>query len=445
MQFDCIVIGSGVAGLTVAYGLNKEGKNVAIIEANYFGGVVNNVGSTRKKELVTVAEHLLLNQRFEEQGMVTPIQANWQETMNWIDSLEDDEDSENQRSLEKSGITTIYGEAEFISKNEVIVDGIVYSASLFVIATGAKDRPFTFQGEQYLSDSAAFLTQHQLPKEILLIGAGIISFAFMTIASAFGSKVTVLQHNSLALKNFDQEFVKQLIEVNKKRGIAFHFNEKVVEIKQLETGRLLVQTASGKEVEVDKVVNVAGRIPLIESLNLEKAGVQYNQHGIIVNEYLETSQSNIVACGDCCTAQVPKLATYAVYQADYLVSHILKKDLTPITYPLSAMSIFSEPRIAQTGMTTAQAKTEPDRYEIQAVDSSKWTDGKRKAEKNARLKVVLRKSDNRLVGATAISQEADILINYITMGLHAEWTKVELKHQIYAYPSIVNELTRFWK
>lgn len=444
MVFDCIVIGSGLAGLTVAYGLKKKGQNVAIVEADKFGGVVNNVGSTRKKELVTIAEHYLQNQRFEAHGILSPVKLNWRETMNWIDSLEDSEDSKHQLALKQAGITTIYGTAEFVSKNEISVDGIHYTAKNFVIASGGIDRPFEFNGSQYLSDSSVFLTQKELPAEIMFVGAGIISFAFMTIAAAFGAKVTVLQHDALALKNFDQDFVGELLEINKKRGIDFHFNEQVNEITQLANGRLVVSTNLGHQYEVDKVYNVAGRVPMLTSLKVENAQIECDEHGIKVNDFLETNQPNIFACGDCTNAPVPKLATYAVYQSEYLVSYLLKQNLAPIHYPISAMSIFSEPRIAQTGVTTAQAEADPTRFEIELIDISKWMDSKRKAEKIALLKTVIRKSDERLVGATVISQEADILINYITMGIHADWTKTDLKKQIYAYPSIVNDLERFW-
>lgn len=445
MVFDVIVIGSGVAGLTTAFGLSKGGKKVAVIESTFFGGVVYNVGSTRKKELVTIAQHALQNQRFEAHGITTPVELDWQDTMNWIDSIEGDEDNQHQLALKEAGITTIFGTATFVSPNEVKVDGIVYSAEQFVIASGGADRPFTFEGINYLSDSAAFLTQKELPKTALFIGAGIISFAFTTIAAAFGCNVIVLQHDSQALKNFDQEFVSQLIEINKKRAVSFHFNESVKKIEKTEKGLLRVQTESGEVFEVDQVYNVAGRVPLIDSLKLENAQVLYDAHGIDTNEYLQTNQSHIFACGDCSNAKVPKLATFAAYQADYLVSYLLKKELASIHYPMASMSIFSEPRIAQVGVSTEQALAKPEEYAVEEMDISKWMDAKRKSENTALLKIVTRRSDDRVAGAAVMSQEADIFINYITMALHAEWTKDDLKKQIYAYPSLVNDMTRFWK
>lgn len=445
MFFDVIVIGSGVAGLTTAFGLAKGGKKVAVIETKFFGGTVYNVGSTRKKELVTIAQHALQNQRFEAHGITTPIELNWRDTMNWIDSIEENEDHHHQSALKEAGITTIYGTASFVSEKEVAVDGIIYSAEQFVLATGGADRPFSFEGSNYLSDSATFLTQKEMPKTAIFIGAGIISFAFTTIAAAFGCKVTVLQHDAQALKNFDQEFVSQLIEINKKRGVSFGFNETVEKIQRQSDGMLKVTSHSGATFEAEKIYNVAGRVPVIESLALAQAKVAYGAHGVETNEYLQTSQPHIFACGDCSNAKVPKLATYAAYQAEYLVSYMLKKDLAPIHYPLPAMSIFSEPRIAQVGVTTAQAQAEPDEYLVEESDIHHWLDAKRKAETTAWLKVVIRRSDNRVAGATVMSQEADLFVNYLTMALHAGWTHADLKKQIYAYPSLVNDLARFWK
>ncbi|MGX4686081.1 dihydrolipoyl dehydrogenase family protein [Vagococcus sp. JNUCC 83] len=444
MDFDVIVIGSGVAGLTVAKGLSKAGKKVAIVEKRYFGGVVYNVGSTRKKELVTLAEHLLQNQHYAEHEIIPPTHLDWQRAIEWVDTLEADEDKKHQQSLKKEGVTTIFGEAVFTSPNDIKVDGIKYSATQFVIATGAKPRPFSFEGHHYLSDSSDFLTQKTLPKKALFIGAGIISFAFMTIAKAFGCDVTVLQHDELALKNFDQEFVNELIEINKKRGVRFCFNDEIKCISSKDDC-LIVQTTAGQTIEVEKVYNVAGRVPLIDSLQLEQAGVLVDSHGIITTDYLQSSQPHIFACGDCSNAPVPKLATYAAYQANYLVSYLLEKEFSPIKYPVSAMSIFSEPRIAQVGVTTAEAELHPNEFAIETYDMSNWLNSKRKSENLAYIKTIIRNSDNRLVGVTAICQEADILINDIALMLGKEMTKGELEKQIFAYPSLLNDLIQIWK
>lgn len=444
MKYDCIIIGSGLAGLTVAYGLAHQGKKVAIVEKKYFGGVVNNVGSTRKKELITLADHLLQNQKLVAQGITTSIEPNFENAMRWVNRLENQEDSQHELALNQAGIKTIYGRASFVSKKELSVDGVIYVADTFVIATGGEDRSFQFPGKEYLSSSENFLTQETLPKNIMFIGAGIISFAFITIASAFHARIHVLQHNDTALRAFDTDLTERLIEINKKRGVQFSFNESIREIHQTNQNKLQVVTSTNKRFDVDKVYNVAGRVAQINKLNLENAQIDYEEQGIITNEYLQTNQENIFACGDCSNANVPKLATYAVLQAEYIVDFLMKKKAVPIHYPIQAMSTFSNPRLAQVGISIEIALADCQQYKIETIDMSGWLNAKRRGDNEALLKIVLQKSTNHLVGATAICQEADVLINYIAMGLHANFSKAELKKQIYAYPSIVNDLERFW-
>ena len=443
-MYDVIVIGSGLAGLTVAFGLKKAGKTVLVIENRDFGGVVNNAGSTRKKELVAMAKHYYQNQRFADYGITEPQQLDWQQAMNRINMIEGNESLLHEQALEKAGIDTVFGQAVFQSPQEVVVDGIIYQGKQFILATGGQDRTFTFEGADYTYDSRHFLTQPTLPKEILFIGAGIISFAFMSIATAFGATVNVWQHNDQALRIFDRSFVQQLIEINKKRGVRFEFNQTIKSIERLENGRLNVTSQTGKQQEVDAVYRVAGRVAQIEALELEKAGVYFDTHGIKVNDHLQTSQPHIFACGDCNNQAVPKLATYAVLQAQYLVEHLTEYQLAPIRYPIPAMSTFSQPKLAQAGVLIHEAQADPEHYEIEELNMDDWIDSRKVAEEGARLKIIKRKSDNHIVGATALAQEADLLINYITQSLHANWTKEERRHQLYAYPSLINELDRFW-
>ena len=166
----------------------------------------------------------------------------------------------------------------------------------------------------------------------------------------------------------------------------------------------LVTTSVRNQFEVDAVYNTAGRVPMVESLNLEQAQVTDSTHGIKVDKYLTTNQPTIFALGDCCCALVLKLAKYTVYQGEYLID-----------YPIGAMSTFSKPRLAQKCVTIAEAKLAPERFELTLADMSKWIDGKRNAEKIALLKTVIKKSDDRIVGATVISQDGNTLVNYITM------------------------------
>lgn len=218
MEFDFMIIGAGVAGIALAKGLKRAGKNVCIVENNFYGGVVYNYGSNRKKMFSEVAKNQSFNKKLEKLGIVKKTGYNWKETAQWINQSESFENNQNEKMLVELDITIKYGKAQLVDANTVSVDGILYNTNSIILAFGAKDRPFDFEGSAYMNDSRDFLMQADLPENIVLYGAGIISFAFQNIAQSFGSHVTVLQHDDIALRNFDDLLVQRLIEKIKTRS-----------------------------------------------------------------------------------------------------------------------------------------------------------------------------------------------------------------------------------
>lgn len=431
--------------MTIAYGMLHAKRKVAVVEANKFGGVVQNSGSTRKKELASVALHAVRNHRFADLGITKDNRPSWRATMEWVNQIEDSESDDVQNRMMLSGIDTITGSARFMTNYVISVDGMQYSADQFVIATGAYDRIIPCQeGQEYLEDSADFLTSMNVPNDITFIGAGIVSFAFVSIAKAFGKKVHVIQHNERALAAFDQDFVSKLISHYVQQGVDFHFNNSIQTVAK-QDDQLVITTDQGERFTTQAIYRAAGRVPNVKQLKLEKAGVQYNSHGIIVDQTLRTTQDNIFACGDCIAAEVPKLATYAAYQASYLSKRMTGDNLTAIKYPLPSMSTFSEPRIAQTGVLINDAKKQPKDYQIQTIIMKDWLDQRRYLSEISEVKLVINRASGRVVGASVISDDADILINYITLMLNAGVTKQQLKQMIFAYPSMGEDLSRFWQ
>lgn len=392
-----------------------------------------------------VAKNQSFNKKLEKLGIVKKTGYNWKETAQWINQSESFENNQNEKMLVELGITIKYGKAQLVDANTVSVDGILYNTNSIILAFGAKDRPFDFEGSAYMNDSRDFLMQADLPENIVLYGAGIISFAFQNIAQSFGSNVTVLQHDDIALRNFDDLLVQRLIEKNKKLGVQYIFNHKINKIERNEDGTLKL-FIDDNELVTDKVFNVAGRVSNIDDLNLKRLGIEYSLGGIKTNEYLQTSIKNIYACGDCCDAKVPKLGTFAIYQAEYLVDHLTNKKLGGIKYPkYASLSVFSVPRLAQVGIPVKEARKMTDEYTIQTIDMTSWLDIKKSLDYDALLELVIRKSDDTIVGSEILSEDADLLINYITMGLNSNLKYRDLKNQIFAYPSLVNNLKRFWK
>lgn len=157
------------------------------------------------------------------------------------------------------------------------------------------------------------------------LGAGYVAFELATIAQAAGAEVHIIHHNDRPLKAFDQELVNAFVEQLQKQGISFHFNVEIESISQINEGYTLQGT--GFELDTDYVVSAAGRIPNVESLHLENAGVDYSKRGIKVNDYLQTSNPRVFACGDVLDKEQPKLTPVSSFEAKYAVASMSQKVL----------------------------------------------------------------------------------------------------------------------
>lgn len=442
-HFDCLVIGGGVGGTTAAGILAAQGKRVAIVEARDWGGTTINRGSTPKRALLAVAalHHELA--RFKDRGFTTVPPIDWDSAGLTRDRLIMDESTRTKERLLDAGVTTLEGHATFVDAHTVMVGGTAYAADRFIIATGAQPRALTFPGNAYVAHSATLLRSHQLPAHIVILGAGIIAFALASIAAEAGAQVTVIQHDDVALRAFDQDLVQVLITQLKAKHVTFLFDQQVTGIIR-EQGALTVSLRSAPAVVADAVYNVTGRVPAIGDLGLAGIGVAANAHGVQVDAHLRSTVPNIWAIGDSNDAPVPKLSSYAIFQAKYVAATLTQTAPFPIKYPIPAMTVFSIPKLGQTGVLVNEAKLKPTEYRLEQLDAANWQSFARDNEKPVLLKLVIRRSDETVVGATVLSDQADTLTNYFALLINAKVTRAQLQQMIFAYPSLADDLYGIW-
>lgn len=423
--------------------LASAGQSVIIVEERDWGGTTINRGSTPKKALLAVAEaHHQLTQ-FQNNGFETVPAINWNQAGIIRDHLIMDESSRAKIGLLEKGVVTLEGHAEFVNRQTVSVNGQLYQSSKIVIATGARPRQLNFEGAQYVGHSASFLRAHILPQRVVFLGAGIIAFALAAIAAEAGAEVTIIQHNSMALRGFDQELVHQLIAQLQKKQVKFIFDQKIERVDR-RNDQLVLTLKHDQQLAVDAIYNASGRVANVESLGLNRAGLQVTSRGIHVNQRLQTTTDNIWAIGDCNDAPVPKLSSYGTYQAKYLAQQLQQPTGDEIRYPVAASTVFSIPKLGQVGMPTQRAVQLPAEYEIKRIDASHWQNYAKNRDETAMIKLVIRKSDRRVVGATVLSHQADILTNDIALLLRNHVTLQEMQQTILAYPSLADDLYGIW-
>lgn len=438
-KFDLIIIGSGPGGMAAAYDLSATGKQVAVVEADLWGGTCPNRGCEPKKILygaVEARDNLL---QLKGHGFDTTAEINWRDLLAFKETFTQAVPSEQKSGLKQSGIQTITGTAQFKDKHTIIVGTESYQADQFIIATGQKPAILSIPGKDNFDTSTEFLNMKELPEKIVFVGGGYISFELANIANSCGSEVHVVHHNDNPLKGFDASLTKELIRNLISRGIQFHFNESVEEIKK-EDQRFEVRLTSQKTIEVDRVFCATGRIPNVESLNLEEIGVDYTHRGIKVNENLQTNVETIYALGDCVDKNTPKLTPVASFEGSYLAKFLSGKENAKINYPVIPTIIFSSPKLAQVGLTDKETE-ENEKYAVESLDLSQWSTYKHLNESLVKAKIVTEKATGIIVGATVLGNEADQLINLFTLMINQRIMADKVNELILLYPTVSSDVS----
>ncbi|WP_375178621.1 dihydrolipoyl dehydrogenase family protein [Enterococcus rotai] len=438
-SFDLIIIGSGPGGMAAAYDLVAKGKNVAVVEADLWGGTCPNRGCDPKKVLYGAVEAKDNVEQLNHSGFETLPKINWAELMAFKDTFTEPVSVEQQQGLTSAGIQTISGKAVFKDKHTITVENQDYQAEQFILATGQRSAILEIPGKEHFRTSTDFLSMKELPETIVFVGGGYISLELANIANSCGSDVHLLHHNERPLKGFDEELTNDLIENLQKRGIHFHFNESAESISK--QGEQYNVTLTGKgSLLVDRVFCATGRVPNVEGMNLEAIGVDFTSKGIKVNDHLQTTVDNIYALGDCLEKRRPKLTPVSSFEGSYLAKLLSEATQEAIQYPEIPTIIFSSPKLAQVGLTQTRDLASG-KYKQQILDLSQWFTYKHLNEPLVKAKIVIEKETGMLVGATVLGNEADQLINLFTLMINQSVPSEKINQMIMPYPTVSSDLS----
>lgn len=230
--------------------------------------------------------------------------------------------------------------------------------------------------------------------------------------------------------------VDALVHELEAKGVKFAFN---VDIRKVvREGDKFILDAGAYSAKADYIVCATGRIPNVEMLDLEKAGVEYNKQGIVVDGNLKTSNPKVFACGDVIAKPQAKLTPVASFEGKYVAAKILDQALEPIQYPVIATIVYGSPKLAQVGVTVDEARKTPARYHVKDLDLAEWFSYRRANESVAKAKLVF--ANDRLAGACVLNSRADDLINYLTIMIDKGITRDELGRMILGWPTIASDL-----
>lgn len=443
--FDLIVIGSGTTGSVVATACRSAGRTVAMVDSLPFGGTCALRGCDPKKVLVGVADLLDWSRRMDEKQTIKgEMNIDWPELMRYKRTFTDPVPKHMELSFEQAGIKSFHGRAKFIDRTVIEIEGEKLQARYLLIATGATPANLKIPGEAYLIDSTQFLELEQLPKEIVFVGGGYIAMEFAHVAARAGSQVTILHRGERILESFDPDLVARLSEATSGLGIAIHTATSVVAIEKSEHGRLTVVTKQGGEnvsFECDLVVHAAGRVPNLDDLDFEAAGIVREKRGVTVNDYLQsTSNPSVYAGGDVAATDGLRLTPVAGQDGKLIAANLLKGNHLKAEYHLIPSVVFTIPPLASVGLTEQEASKQGLHFRSNSGDISGWYSSRRVAEKTAAYKVLIEEGTERILGAHLLGPAAEETINLFTLAMRFNITAKQFDPVLFAYPTHASDM-----
>jgi len=442
---DVIVLGTGSAAQNVAYTCRASGWSVAVVDSRPFGGTCALRGCDPKKVLVGVAELVDWSRRMQGKGVSAPgLSLSWPDLMRFKRTFTDPVPEQNEQSFAQAGIIRRHGRAHFVDRTSVQVDGDTFVGHHVVIATGARHAPLGIPGEGLLTTSTQFMELDDLPPRVTFVGGGYIAFEFAHITARAGARVQVLHRGASPLKQFDPDLVSQLVQATRGLGVEVRLNTAVAAIER-QGDHLLVHARTGEQehtVEADLVVHAAGRVPEIDDLDLEAAGVAREKEGVSVNAYLQ-SESNpaVYAAGDAVKSGGFPLTPVAGMQGDVVARNLLEGNRHTPNYTGIPSVVFTTPPLARVGLDEEAAHAQGLRFRTQHQDTSGWYSSRRVVLPHTGFKVLVEEGADRILGAHVLGLHAEEVINLFALAIRAGLRASDLKQMVYAYPTSASDVS----
>jgi glutathione reductase (NADPH) len=345
----------------------------------------------------------------------------------------------------KAGIVAFHGRARFAGPTTLQVGEETLEGRYVVIAAGEVPADLKIPGAEYLTTSDEFLELNELPPSILFIGGGYIAFEFAHVAARAGAQVTVLHRGAGPLPLFDPDLVDQLVERTRELGIDVHLETEAIGIEKSSAQLIVRALASGETgtFQSEMVVHAAGRVPEINDLNLDAAGIEWEKRGVRVSEFLQSvSNPAVYAAGDAAASGGAPLAPVASYEGQIVAANLLKGNHERANYLGVPSVVFTIPQLAAVGLSERGAHEQDLKFRVKKEMTSTWYSSRRVAETCSGYKVLVEEGTDRILGAHILGSEAGEVINLFALAIRSGMRATDLKHMLFAYPTSGSNMTR---
>ncbi len=437
-EFDVAIIGSGSAGYVSAIRAADLGKKVVVIEHREVGGTCLNRGCIPTKALLKVAEVYetakdsktfgitVENVSYDPEAIQRRKQAVVKRLVSGIEFL-----------FKSRKITVKKGTGKILDEHTVeISTGETVKAKDIVIATGSEPAMipvFKIDHKNVLtSDDALNLTN--LPKDILIVGAGAIGTEFATFLSALGVKVTIVEMMPQVVPTLkDKKLAGMVQRLLEKRGVKILTGTKIENVEVAKEGEVVSTLSTGEEIHTEKVLVSIGRKLNSDGIGLENIGVKTERGKILIDEYLRTNIPNVYAIGDVTGGLL--LAHKAMKEGETAAEVIAGLD-RKMDYRVVPWAIFTTPEIAAVGLTEEEAKEKG--IEVKTGEFPFSANGKAVSMNltDGEVKIVAKKDTEEIIGAQIVGPEASVMIAELALAVEKKLTLRDVADTIHTHPTL---------
>jgi dihydrolipoamide dehydrogenase len=452
--YDIAIIGSGPAGYTAAIRAGQHGLKTALIEKdNVLGGTCLHVGCIPTKALLFNAEiwdHLKDAKEFGIEG-VDSRKLNWAAVQERKSKIVAKHTKGLEFLMRKNKVETIrgYGKLTGPAQNgvhtiEVSHDGKTShtKAKNVILSTGSEARMIPgLEPDDRILTNIEILSLKEIPKSLVIVGAGAVGVEFASVFRSFDAEVTILEMLPRLVPVEDEDVSKELARVYRKRGINFHTSAKVERIEKTKSGISVTFSVGGKEqkIEAEKILIAVGRKPRTENIGLERTKIKPDREFIKVDSWMETAEPGIYAIGDIVLG-TPQLAHVGAMEGIVAVTKIVGRPGKPINPEHIPNATYSHPEIGSVGLT--QSKAEEAGYNIK-VGKFPFTANSRASivgQHEGFIKIVSDADHGEILGVHIIGPQATELIAEAVAAMELEATVEDLMWTIHAHPTLAEAM-----
>jgi NAD(P) transhydrogenase len=443
-NYDLVVIGSGPAGQKGAICAAKMRKKVAIVDrASSLGGVCVHTGTIPSKTLREAILYLTgFQQRtFYGRNYALKDKISMQDLTFRSQAVMRREIEVIRAQLRRNYVEVVEGTARFVDANTVAVESddgkVQLRGEHFLVSCGtrpAHDDGITFDGKRiYDADQVNWL--EQIPREIIVVGAGVVGLEYGSMLAALGVKVTLLDQRPTLLDFIDREIIDSLMFQLRRLGTVFRLGEKVVSVGYDEArARVYANLESGKMIHGDSLLYTVGRQANSDLLDVQAAGITADRRGkLTVNEYFQTSVPHIYAAGD--VIGFPALASTSMEQGRLASCHMFGKPGKMVSN-LIPYGIYTIPEISTVGATEEALTQSKTPYEVGIARYEELAKGQMLGDDQGLLKLLFNPESLKLLGVHVIGDRAAEIVHIGQAVLSAGGTIEYFRDTVFNYPTL---------